>query len=141
MTFVPWLFVLAGAVLLGIGIRALVRARRFQRRARRANAVVTRLNWKSTTQTKHVAFPVLRFELPDGRTIEAEAQTGTNPAPAEEGQPVVVLYEADDPTIVRLAGLQGSGQLGAGIMIAAGAGAIVIGTFVGLLFALLGNLE
>lgn len=139
--YIPWLVVLAGAVILGLGIRMMLRSHRFEQRALRANGVVTQLRWSSAGGDGMAAFPVLRFELPDGRIVEAQAQQGSNPPPAQEGQPVVVLYDPDDPTIVRLQGWKGSAALPAGIVIVLGAGAMLLGTFVGVLFYLVRGLE
>ena len=41
---------------------------------------------------------MLRFALPDGRTVETQSTWGTNPPPAKPGAQVTVLYDPADPT-------------------------------------------
>jgi uncharacterized protein DUF3592 len=45
-----------------------------------------------------LAFPVVRFSLPNGRTVETQSTWGTNPPPAKPGAQVTVLYDPADPT-------------------------------------------
>ncbi|MGC1206322.1 MAG: DUF3592 domain-containing protein [Ornithinimicrobium sp.] len=47
--------------------------------------------------------PLLRYTLPDGRIVEAEASYGSSPAPATQGQVVPVRYDPKNPTTVQLA--------------------------------------
>jgi hypothetical protein len=131
--FVPVLFVVVGIGVVIASVRGLARANRFERTAQRTNALVTALHWKHTSSagsstSSRVAYPVLRFELPDGRPVEAESTFGSNPSPAREGDTVTVLYDPADPTDARVEGFLSSGRL-----------ASVIGLLIGLAFAVFGS--
>jgi len=71
--------------------------------------------------------PVVRFETPEGRTVDAEAGGGTNVKQWEPGQSLDVSYDPANPADVRV---PGSG------------GGLIQGVFIGIgvLFALLGLL-
>ena len=71
--------------------------------------------------------PVVRFETPDGRTVDAEAGGGTNVKQWEPGQSLDVSYDPANPADVRVPG-SGGGLIQA----------VFIG--IGVLFALLGLL-
>ena len=49
-----------------------------------------------------VFIPVVRFQTPDGRTVDAEAGGGTNRRRWSEGDAIAVLYDPADPTFVKL---------------------------------------
>jgi len=73
-----------------------------------------------------LAFPVLRFSLPDGRTVETQSSWGTNPPAAKPGAQVTVLYDPADPTSASLpAG--GSAAVVSGVIIALGCLLIGVG--------------
>lgn len=108
-----WLFPLGstlfGAVFVAFGVHSLRARRSFARRAVPALGQVTELRWRDIAtpgsgRVSLVAFPVLRFQTPDGRTVVAESSAGRNPAPARVGQQVTVLYDPDDPTQAALEG-------------------------------------
>ena len=62
----------------------------------------------------------MRFNLPDGRTVEAAATQGAAPGRGSEGDQVNVLYDPENPTDIRIAGFLGSGQMGGVVMIVIG---------------------
>jgi hypothetical protein len=104
-TAIAWLFP-AGFVLIGGGMIAVsLRAKRsranWEAAASRAAGEVTDLRWQSVGQAgdrTRLAFPVVRFSLPDGRTVETQSTWGTNPPQAKPGAQVTVLYDPADPT-------------------------------------------
>ena len=97
-------FLIGGVVFLVLGsfltLGALLEWRR-ERRLRavgaRTDGVVTRLRWSGGN-----AYPVFRFETPDGRTFEVEAQAGSSPPPFDSGAPVRVLYDPANPEHARI---------------------------------------
>jgi len=138
---VPWIFVVVGVAVVVAGVRSLRATSRFQARALQAPGVVTDVRWQRTTRdSRSVGFPVVRFNLPDGRTVEAMSAHGSRPAPAQTGQPVTVLYDPADPTEVRLPGFLGSGHAFGIVAIVIGIGFMVLGTLVGTLFLLVNGL-
>jgi hypothetical protein len=131
--FIPVIFVIVGIGVVIASVRGLARAHRFERTAQRTNALVTDLRWKQTgggssSSSSRVAYPVLRFELPDGRSVEAESTFGSNPPPARDGDTVTVLYDPADPTDARVEGFLSSGRLHA-----------VVGLLIGLAFTIGGS--
>ena len=90
---------------------------------------MTDLRWQSVGHAGDrtlLAFPVLRFSLPDGRTVETQSRWGTNPPAAKPGAQVTVLYDAEDPTRASIpAG--GAASFVSWVIIALGLLLIVIG--------------
>jgi hypothetical protein len=145
---VPPLFVLAGIAIVIASIRGLIGANRFARQAQRTSALVTELRWRaysnragSSGPNSRVAHPVLRFDLPDGRTVEVESGAGTNPPSAREGDTVTVLYDPADPTVARLDGLMSSGRLTAVIGLIIGLAFVVFGSLITVVFHVVGDLS
>jgi Protein of unknown function (DUF3592) len=78
-------------------------ARAFHSAAVPAEAEVTDIRWKTVgplPDRDRLAFPLLRFALPDGSVYEARSEVAA-PA-AEVGDRVGVLYLPDDPSRVRV---------------------------------------
>jgi len=82
-----------------------------------------------------LAFPLLRYRLPDGTVIEQESFEGTSPPRARKGSVVTVLYDPDDPRRVRVARASvlfrlvivfGAVLAGIGALMAAGAIALLV---------------
>ena len=96
---------------------------------------------KSSGPNSSVAHPVLRFELPDGRTVEVESGAGTNPPSAREGDTVTVLYDPADPTVARIDGLMNSGRLAGVIGLVMGILFVVFGSLITAVFYFVGTLE
>ena len=90
---------------------------------------MTDLRWQSVGQagdSNLLAFPVLRFSLPDGRTVETQSSWGTNTPAAKPGTQVTVLYDPADPTSASLpAG--GSSAVVNGVIVALGGVLIAVG--------------
>jgi len=82
-------------------------------------------------------FPVVAFDLPDGRRVESEVMIGARPAPARIGATVEVRYDPADPRRVVLA--HGMATVGSAGCFATGLGVTlwVVGVFVVLLWVLL----
>ncbi|MGC1207297.1 MAG: DUF3592 domain-containing protein, partial [Ornithinimicrobium sp.] len=84
------------------------------------NALVLDLRYHRKSSRNSIGgtyHPLLRFELPDGRIVEAETGAGSSPAPAKQGEVVPVRYAPQDPTNVELANsFVSGGSLGVCIM-------------------------
>jgi hypothetical protein len=100
------LFTGGGALLFAVGAFLLRTNRRFDRRAQRAPGEVVDVRWRTQTSSaggvRHTGYPVLRFTLPDGDTVETVARATTSLDAMHEGQPVTVLYDPDNPRQARL---------------------------------------
>ena len=101
---VAWLFpagfLLIGGGMIAMALRAKRRRARWEEAASRTSGEVTDLRWQSVGQagdSNLLAFPVLRFSLPDGRTVETQSSWGTNPPAAKPGARVTVLYDPPTP--------------------------------------------
>jgi hypothetical protein len=106
LTITGAVFAGVGALLLVIGIVIARANRRFSRRARRADGVVTGVKWSAVgppADTTMTALPELRFTLPDGRVVETVARSGTTLDAMREGKAVTVLYDPDDPARAQVA--------------------------------------
>ncbi len=79
--------------------------------------------------------PVVRFTLPDGRTVESETLTSRRPAPAREGETLRVRYRLDAPDQVDFVGV-GPGCWGPMKFAAAAVLAMIALAFFGLWFVL-----
>jgi len=101
------LFLVIGLLVLGQGVVSTHQRRRFRARSviTQAHVLELRQSWLHNTDgpSTIVHTPVVRFALPDGRTVEAATMTGTKPAPARVGDVVDVRYDPDRPTLVDLA--------------------------------------
>jgi hypothetical protein len=103
----PLAFVAMGLLFAWIGIRNVRVSDAFRRDALQADAEITDVRWElvgAMGDRDHLAFPVLRFTLPDGRVVETQSDYGTNWPPGEAGDHVTVMYLPDDPTRARIEG-------------------------------------
>lgn len=82
-------------------------------------------------------FPVVAFDLPDGRRVESEVMIGARPSPARVGATVEVRYDPGDPRRVVLA--RGMATIGTAGCFTTGLGVTLglVGAFVVLLWVLL----
>jgi Protein of unknown function (DUF3592) len=99
--FLPAGFVAIGSAMIVASLRGRVARARWEEAATRTEGEVTDLRWQSAGprgDRSLLAFPVVRFSLPDGRTVETQSTFGTNPPQAKRGQQVIVLYDPHDPT-------------------------------------------
>src|SRR5262249_17762144 len=96
-------------------------SRAFERVAKTAEAEITDVRWETrgpVGDSSRVAFAVLRFALPDGRTVETQASYGASFTPGKVGEHVPVLYHPDDPTRARIArGFTGAVPTTLGVML------------------------
>jgi hypothetical protein len=106
---IAWLFplgfVLIGGAMVALALKAKRSRADWEAAATRASGEVTDLRWQSVGRagdSNLLAFPVLRFSLPDGRTVETQSSWGTNPPQAKPGAQVTVLYDPADPTSASL---------------------------------------
>jgi hypothetical protein len=102
---------------------------RWEASAARAAGEVTDLQWVSSRRSENrsrVAYPVLRFALPDGRTVETRANFGTNPPQAKPGAQVTVLYDAGNPLNAALPG-GGVGTLMSVVVVGIGGVLVAVG--------------
>jgi hypothetical protein len=95
---IAWLFPLGflaiGGGMIALALKARRRRARWEAAATRASGEVTDLRWQSVERAGDrnlLAFPVLRFSLPDGRTVETQSSWGTNPPQAKPGAQVTPL--------------------------------------------------
>jgi hypothetical protein len=90
-----------------ITLRARTARRRFEETAAQAPGEVTDMRWESVGQAgdrSMLAFPIVRFSLPDGRTVETRTRSGSNPPPAKQGAQVTVFYDPANPTDAAIPG-------------------------------------
>jgi len=130
-------FAVVGPFLVYRGIVWLRTDSRFQRTAQPAVGVVTQVRVDHSTDPSHY-YPVVRFNLPDGRTVEATATKGAAPGRGSEGDRLNVLYDPQNPTDIRIAGFMGSGQMGGVVMIFLGVMFVLMGVGIGSIFLLVG---
>jgi Protein of unknown function (DUF3592) len=124
-------FAVVGALVALQGIRSLRASRAFEQVAQRADGELVDVRYETVgpagDSSRH-SVPVVRFTLPDGRTVQTEARMGSGSGFHFKGSDVTVLYDPADPRRARIEGfMAGSGQLVAGCM-----------TTVGLFFVLIG---
>ena len=141
--FVVWLFplffVLIGGAMVVMAIRGKRARGRWEAAAARAPGEVTDLQWVSSRHSdsrSRVAYPVLRFALPDGRTVETRANFGTNPPQAKPGAQVTVLYDTSDPLNASLPAGSLSTVIG-GVVVALGVILVAVGLVSAAFLALL----
>ena len=110
----PLAFVAVGVLFAVLGVRNLRAGNRFIRTAGQASGEVTDVRARSVghgSDSNLAFFPVVRFQLPDGRVVEAETDEGVNFKRPRAGQPVTVLYDPAEPTHVRIAGAVGGAMV------------------------------
>jgi hypothetical protein len=100
-------FAAGGALFFGVGVFLARANRRFDRTAQRAPGQVVDVRWQSRSGlaaggTQRVGYPVLRFRLPDGSTVETVARTTTSADVLQGSRPVSVLYDPADPRKARI---------------------------------------
>jgi hypothetical protein len=115
--------------------------RAFVRRSATATAEVTDVVAVDVNRRdgdfQRVWHPVVRFALPDGQVVEAQAMYGSSPQPTRAGRREVVRYDPADPTRVALAqGLASPGRLGP-LLVIVGAGMVGVGLMTLVLWAFL----
>jgi Protein of unknown function (DUF3592) len=126
---VPLAFALFGLGLVWAAFSIRRGDRRFARHARQTTGTVIGARWRGGGgETAPSAFPVVRFELPDGRTIEAQSSYGGRTA-VPEGATVTVLYDPAEPTRIELEGGRATGTFLAVILGFIGAGFFCLGAF------------
>jgi hypothetical protein len=100
------------------GIRSLRASRAFEQVAQRADGELVDVRYETVGpagNSSRTSIPVVRFTLPDGRTVQTEARMGTGPGFRFKGSEVTVLYDPADPRRARIEGfIAGGGQLVAG---------------------------
>jgi hypothetical protein len=127
-----------GLLLVAIGLGlfwAAHRVRGDDRFSRTAGATVVALRWRGHPAD---AFPVVRFQLPDGQPVEAQSTWGSRPARLNEGDRVEILYDPRDPTRIRLPGEAAAGAFLTVALVLSGAGFTVLGALLAVLSYALG---
>lgn len=118
-----WLATVAGICAAVYGVVLLVRTRSFLSGSQRAEGTI--VGWResdgfSTTDNSDTAlYPTLRFQAPDGRTIETEAQVPVSSRPDPQ-KPVEILFNPADPYRARIATHGGTGYVTAVFFIIGG---------------------
>lgn len=132
--------IVAGLWFVSQGRKRMRRYAEFKANSAQTTAVVTDLRFRRTRRgvdDEREAYwvPVVRFELPDGRTMEAESMVGSTPTPFDAGDEVPVSYDPADPSRVSVTeGLAQPSTLG-GLHVALGIFMALFGVgFVGLWF-------
>jgi hypothetical protein len=125
------LFALIGAAFVVIGTRGARASRAFERIAQRAPGVLTDVRYESIGtpgEGSMHAVPIVRFTLPDGRTVQTEARMGATPGFNRTGAEITVLYDPADPRRARVdARMAGGGALVGGCMASLGLAFVVVG--------------
>jgi hypothetical protein len=101
------IFAVGGALFFGLGLFLARANRRFDRAAQKASGEVVDVRWQSRSGlaaggVQRIGYPVLRFTLPDGGTVETVARTTTSADVMQRGRPVSVLYDPTDPRKARI---------------------------------------
>lgn len=123
-------FVLSGGWFTVRGFTIARRADEFRARALVATAVVLELreSWlrhHERPDTK-VFRPVVRFALPDGRSVDTATMSARNPPPAQVGQVVEIQYDPADPTRADLVHGSALGRVSC-VTVGLGIGFVLIG--------------
>ena len=101
--------IVALVVLAVVAIRKRNADRAFLSAAVPAEAEVTDVRWKTVgplPERDRLAYPLLRFALPDGSLIETRSEVATTAA--EVGDRVGILYLPDEPSRVRVDSTSGT---------------------------------
>lgn len=104
---VPVVLTVAGLVVIGSGVRSIVRAKRFLRVAQQVSGTVTDHRYRvhrSSDSDRIVTIPVLRFTTRTGQRVEAEQSIALRRGAPERGAEVAVLYDPADPARVGVVG-------------------------------------
>jgi hypothetical protein len=129
----PLIFLGVGAAFALLGIRGWRSQGSFDRRATaRAPGVVTDLRYSRVgtgADSRSVAAPVVRFTVPDGRTVETEvmAVDHTGARWRRKGAEVTVVYDPTDPTSAALEGATTGGRILYAVFVAFGVIFVLIG--------------
>ncbi len=121
--------ILFGALLVAVGVWFMVKGTPLQRRgARTAGRVVGLQRDPDSVDADGVIMrsysPVLEFRTAGGEQVQAVARSGGNPAPAQVGEDVRVLYDPADPSVADIETFRG-GWLSL-LAVLAGAGFIAV---------------
>jgi len=130
-----YLFALAGAIMLLVGLGSCAHTRSFLARASRTEGTVIRLervsNYDSTSHSNSFSYrPVVRFDY-HGHPIFFASESASNPPSYSEGEQVPVLYLEYDPSSAKIDGFF---SLYGFAVIALGMGAIFFGIGAGTMF-------
>jgi hypothetical protein len=91
-------------VVASLVIRKVRADRAFDAAAVRAEAEITDIRWKTVgplPERDRLAFPLLRFTLPDGSLMETRSEVAAT-GPREVGERVEILYLPENPSRARL---------------------------------------
>ena len=119
-------FVFVGLVLIGAGAIAYLRTTAFVSAAIRTSAVVTDLEYRSSSRGSGGYVAVLSFVDELGQTQTTRTKSAQNPAPADIGQTVKLVYLPDDPESARIDSFKGL-WIGPILLLAGGCAMFVMG--------------
>ena len=105
---VPAVLAVAGLVVVGSGVRSILRARRFLKVAQQVTGTVSdhryRVHRRSDSHDRVVTVPVLRFTTRTGQGVEAEQSIALRWGVPERGAEIGVLYDPADPARAAVVG-------------------------------------
>lgn len=126
---VPLLF---GVAVIVAGLRRLTAGRRFRRRAQRAHGVVTEIRHEFGDRLDRGGPPlrraIVRFTTRDGRELETPMQIATSMDALRAADPVLVLYDPDDPSQAQLERHRGTDVVVAAVTLFVGFVLVAAGT-------------
>jgi hypothetical protein len=102
--------------------RGAMRDREHERRAVRAQGVVTQVEYSSEQQV----FPTVRFQAADGQLLEAKPASSVNASLFAVGQPVGLRYDPQQPSWIAVDGLPSSGCVGVAAAVLLSLGTIAL---------------
>ena len=94
--WLPLIFVAIGALLAAIGVRDIVRKRRFVRGAAHVTGAIVGYERRAGRRGS-VYHPVVDFPLPTGQLVRFTSSVGSSPRVGQVGQPVGVLFNPYNP--------------------------------------------
>lgn len=100
LTIITAVFSLIGATFFGIALFSFIHTQNFIKTAASSEGVVLELKTVESSLRKSRGFtyaPVVKFKTPDGKDIQFQSSTSSNPPEFSVGQTVPVLYNRSNP--------------------------------------------
>jgi hypothetical protein len=98
LTIIITVFSLIGATFFGIGLFSFIDTQNFIKTAASTEGVVFELKPVQSRKNRGFTYaPVVKFQTPDGKNIQFQSSTSSNPPGFSVGQTVPVLYNRSNP--------------------------------------------